>query len=513
MTVPPDAKLIYNLPEAKHVTNYLEDYCDNHVYEGKTIRDRMVFNCDVKAITKIDGAWEIKTVVTGEKKTFQCPKLVMASGLYTLPNIPNLPGVDQFAGKVIHQKDFGTSKILDDDKVKNVIVMGGGKSAGDMVYASLKVGKTVSWLLREGGSGTAAFSEPKGIMGYRNAPEIASTRLISLFTPSIYTPQTLFARFCHGTAYGRSLMRYIFSTTDKGTLAYGNFNAREGAREGFHKLASNPEYVMIIIRLSSMLTSHSYFWLNHFVGMAQHADFWQQIAENVDVHRSDILDISGNTVKLRDGTKVSVDAILLGTGFNRSFTLFQSPTAADLGLPVSKDSIQRDEVDWDALEKAADNDIIYQFPALANPPSPRETDTTPYRLYNLMAPFKDDSVVFLGYLGVLNAFYTAECQAIWATAHLDKKIVRPDLDQQRKDTAQMNAFSKRRYPFLGYDGASINYDMIGYCERLLGEVGLKSHIQKTWREYWFGICNAASLKDTTQEYIDLHGDRGSNEGV
>ena len=31
--------------------------------------------------------------------------------------------------------------------------------------------------------------------------------------------------------------------TDKGALAHGNFRAREGAREGFHKLESNPEYV------------------------------------------------------------------------------------------------------------------------------------------------------------------------------------------------------------------------------------------------------------------------------
>ena len=76
---------------------------------------------------------------------------------------------------------------------------------------------------------------------YRNAPEIASTRLISLFTPSIYTPQNLFARLCHGTAWGRSLMRSIFTMTDKAALALGNFRGREGAREGFYKLESEPK--------------------------------------------------------------------------------------------------------------------------------------------------------------------------------------------------------------------------------------------------------------------------------
>jgi hypothetical protein len=244
MVLPDDAKLLYNLPEAKHITQYLEDYCDNHVYNGKTLRERMIFKSDVKSITEYDGVWNVEVTTEAKLQTFRSPKLVMASGLYTLPNMPNLPGVENFAGKVIHQKDFGRSHVLDDPAVKNVVVLGGAKSAGDIAYASVKADKSVSWVIREGGSGAASFSEPKGMFHYRNAPEIASTRLISLFTPSIFTPQNVFARLCHGTAWGRSLMRSIFTITDKGALAYGNFRAREGAREGFHRLESSPEYVV-----------------------------------------------------------------------------------------------------------------------------------------------------------------------------------------------------------------------------------------------------------------------------
>lgn len=240
--------------------------------------------------------------------------------------------------------------------------------------------------------------------------------------------------------------------------------------------------------------------------MAQQPDFWQQIAENVDVHRSDIVRVTSKTVELKDGTSCPADAILCGTGFNRSFTLFQSPSASSLGLPVSHDTKSKDDIDWTHLEKAADDDIVRQFPGLANPPPRRESTTTPYRLYNLMAPFHDDSVVFLGYLGVLNAFYTAECQAIWAAAHLDKKIALPSLDVRIKDTARTNAFSKRRYPFLGYDGAAVNYDMIGYCERLLDQVGLSSHMPSGWWNYWFSVCNASTLVRTTEEYLGIYGE-------
>ena len=247
MTLPEDAKLIYNLPEAKHVTEYLEAYCDNHTWNGKTLRDRMVFKCDVEFINKVEDVWHVQAEINGEKhirgqeRSFCAPKLVMASGLYTLPNMPWLPGVERFKGEVVHQKDFGKSKVLDNEKVEHVVVLGGAKSAGDIAYASAKAGKIVSWVLRQSGSGAAVFSEPRGMFHYRNAPEIASTRLISLFTPSIYTPQNLFARLCHGTAWGRSLMRSIFTMTDKAALALGNFRGREGAREGFYKLESEPK--------------------------------------------------------------------------------------------------------------------------------------------------------------------------------------------------------------------------------------------------------------------------------
>jgi dimethylaniline monooxygenase (N-oxide forming) len=241
LVVPPDAKLIHNLPEAKLITEYLEDYCDNHIYDGKTLRGRMIFDCDVQAINKTENVWYVTTMIHQKASHFRAAKLVMASGMYTKPNMPELPRVETFKGKVIHQKDFGRSHILDDAVVKHVVVMGGAKSAGDMAYASAKAGKAVSWLLRESGSGAGTFSEPNGIGFYKNAPEIASTRLVSLLTPSIFSPQTIISRFCHGTSWGRSLMRVIFTSTDRAALALGNFRTREGAREGFSKLESSPE--------------------------------------------------------------------------------------------------------------------------------------------------------------------------------------------------------------------------------------------------------------------------------
>lgn len=255
-----------------------------------------------------------------------------------------------------------------------------------------------------------------------------------------------------------------------------------------------------------ILKLDSYFWLNGFVGMAQQPDFWETIAEGVDVYRSDINAVDSHGIELKGGSLVPADAILCGTGFDRSFSLFGEPSAADLGLPVPLEPDTKHPTNWLQLEKEADDAIVQRFPGLANPPPRRKSTTTPYRLYNLIASLTDDSVVFLGFLGVLNAFYTAECQAIWATAYLDKKLHLPSLDERVKDTACVNAFSKRRYPFLGQDGAGINYDMVGYCDRLLQQVGLSSHTDTSWWSYWFGVCNASTLANTKDEYLKLYGD-------
>ncbi|KIW06763.1 uncharacterized protein PV09_02452 [Verruconis gallopava] len=491
MSVPKGAKLLHHLPEASLVTEYLENYCDNHVYDGTSLRERITFNCEVRAIRKVENVWHIRAVTGSEENIYRTSKLVMASGLYTLPNMPELPNIEVFLGKIVHQIDFGRSKVLEDPNVKNVVVLGGAKSAGDIAYASVKAGKSVSWVLRENGSGAATFTQPKGKLWYKNTPEIATTRLTSLFTPSIYTPQNFIFKLCHSTARGRSLMKTLFVSADRDILALGNFRNRVGARPGFEKLECTPNL----------------FWLNGFVGMVQQHDFWQTIAENVDVHRSDIANVNSDRIELRDGTSIVADAILCGTGFSRSFALFESPSAMDLGLPVPLKSATKATVEWEKFEKEADEAIVQTFPELANPPPCRPSPATAYRLYNLIAPLDDDSVVFLGYLGVLNAFYTAECQSVWATAYLDKKISLPSREERIKDIAKMNAFSKRRYPFLGQDGAAINYDMVGYCDRLLKQVGLSSHLKTSWWKYWFGVNNASTLTGIKDEYLGLFGDK------
>ena len=120
---------------------------------------------------------------------FHAPKVMIASGLTSTPNMPVLPNRENFQGPILHQKDFGQSSVFSSND-RYVTVVGGAKSAADMVYASVKAGKSVSWIIRKSGSGPAAFVSSEGRGHYKNSAELGFTRIMSTFNPSYFTPQT-----------------------------------------------------------------------------------------------------------------------------------------------------------------------------------------------------------------------------------------------------------------------------------------------------------------------------------
>jgi hypothetical protein len=99
--------------------------------------------------------------------------------------MPSLPGRHDFLGQVLHQDGFGSSNILTSPEIRNITVLGGGKSSADMVYESVKAGKTVSWILKASDTtGPGFFLSPEGAGPYKNAFEIGMTRLAATLTPS-----------------------------------------------------------------------------------------------------------------------------------------------------------------------------------------------------------------------------------------------------------------------------------------------------------------------------------------
>ncbi|WP_375449235.1 hypothetical protein [uncultured Nostoc sp.] len=63
--------------------------------------------------------------------------MMIASNLTFLPNMLILSNWDNFQGQILHQKGFGQFLVLS-SKDKYITVVGGAKSAANMIYASVK---------------------------------------------------------------------------------------------------------------------------------------------------------------------------------------------------------------------------------------------------------------------------------------------------------------------------------------------------------------------------------------
>jgi dimethylaniline monooxygenase (N-oxide forming) len=219
--------------KAKHMNAYLESYVDHFTFSGTTMRSRIKFNFAVQKVEKLDEKW----VISGPE-VIHAAKVMVASGLASSANMPDLPFRERFEGQVIHQEDFGQSQdaIFSDPEIKHITVLGGAKSSADMIYSAVKAGKSVSWIIRTQGSGPGFFLNAKGAGPYKNALELGSTRFAGSLSPSFTNPRSLLSRFLHETWLGRKVVDMLWTAVDNPSRADAGFANRE-AKGGFEHLA------------------------------------------------------------------------------------------------------------------------------------------------------------------------------------------------------------------------------------------------------------------------------------
>lgn len=240
--------------------------------------------------------------------------------------------------------------------------------------------------------------------------------------------------------------------------------------------------------------------------MIQRPDFWDTVARNVHVHRADMEKLEDHAITFKNGSPISIDAIVCATGFRNDYPFFTETQHIEFGLPHEPFD-DKSESTWTNLESEADKKVLYQFPKLANPPAvptPHPgTHKTPNRLYNCIAPLEDDSIAFVGNVYVPNGFRVAETQALWTTAYFDGMVKLPSAEDMQKDVAWVNALQKRRYPAHGSKGNYFHYDMMGYIDRLLAQMGLEKHKKGWWGDMVYPFV-AADLKPAGMEYLDKY---------
>lgn len=201
-----------------------------------------MFSVHVEKVTRADDGWII-TYMSADRhsSTMTAPKLVVASGHTSVPNIPKFVN-DRFQGQIVHIKNFGRSDVLSGTP-KRIAVIGGGKSAADMAYAAVKAGHDVSWIVRDSGHGPGLFAVCKPIAGYANPTDVAATRAAATMSPSFFNKPTWWTSFVHGTWLGKQLLMAMFGAVEKQTWEAAGFTTRTNTRGGFEKMQPQARYV------------------------------------------------------------------------------------------------------------------------------------------------------------------------------------------------------------------------------------------------------------------------------
>lgn len=499
----PEADQHYGFFRAEHVANYLEGYCQSHVYGGSSIASRIKFESQVRKVIKTEDAqhWIIRYSNGNCEVDIMTTHLIDASGLTSTPNMPSLPDQSLFQGRIIHHKDFGRfEKDMGNTANPRVIVIGGAKSAADIAYSCAKKGNKVTWIVRKTGSGPAAFVSPKGTLGYANSNESFYTRFTSLFLASVFAPANGYVKlhqWLQKTWCGQALLRRIWRRIDASTHKVANYNRVDGRENGFRNLKPDTEI----------------FWQNDSTGINQREDFFDTIAQQVKVFREDIAGMSKTGAVLSDdeGTRVDADVIIFATGWDVHAPYFDAEKAESLGLPVRNHSSSTHGSNTtlqNALEEDGEDAILKELPILDSPWAHSQTGwqreelsmRLPWRLWKSIVPPTDPTIAFVGRVMLGNHFRAAEVQALFVCAVLDGCLTLPCQHTMYTDIAKVVSWCRRRYLMKGRSGNWFYWDLIPYTDMLLETLGLTSHRQKAWYRDLFKPCVARDLEGLIKEY-------------
>lgn len=182
-----------------------------------------------------EGAADTVTTATTKLKT---EKLIVATGLASEPQMPELAGSGSFGAALFHSSelpqhvdkltaDTGKGAGTGKGKDRVVVVYGGAKSAWDSVYAMASAGVHVDWVIRSSGQGPVWMAPPYVTPLKRWLEKLVSTRFLTWFSPCVWGDADGFPRmrqFLHGTKLGRGIVDAFWGTLEGDVVALNGYD-------------------------------------------------------------------------------------------------------------------------------------------------------------------------------------------------------------------------------------------------------------------------------------------------
>jgi dimethylaniline monooxygenase (N-oxide forming) len=380
---------------------YLEDYADHfrirsHIHLGARV---------TKLARRADGAagWTISTAQGGETHEQDFDLVVIATGLYSdTPNLPDIPGQEDFQGKILHISQVKTPTPLDG---KRVAVVGYGKSATDAAVEAAAVAREVHIIFREAHSPVPR--NLAGILAFKWG-------MLSRFTAALVTPYvrpTPIARWLNGV--GKPLPWIFWRLVE--LLLY--VQCRLGTKIAKGRNLVPPKPVDIDCFGEST--------------MVPRPELYKLIRQGrITAHCTEIAAFTREGITLRDGDKLGIDCVVLGTGWKSDYSFLSNEARETLGT---------------------DKDGFYLYRQILHPDLP--------------------NLVFIGRTSTFINILTYCLQARWLAELIAGRFVLPSREAMLAEIAQLKVWKRGWMPFSAARGARLLLHMLSYHDELLCDFG------------------------------------------
>ncbi|WP_182358786.1 flavin-containing monooxygenase [Tomitella gaofuii] len=185
-------------PTSAQVQQYLEGYAAEFDLPGCLRLSTEV----TAAVPTVGGGWDVTArAADGGENTTHFDHLVVASGIFSRPFIPDYEGVDDLeraGGRVIPANELQS---LDQVRGKHAVIVGYGKSACDIAVETAAVARSTTVVARH-----LLWKMPRHVKGIINYKYLLLTRLGESLFP--YRRLTGFERFLHarGSAVANGML-------------------------------------------------------------------------------------------------------------------------------------------------------------------------------------------------------------------------------------------------------------------------------------------------------------------
>ncbi|CAK7203042.1 hypothetical protein SEUCBS139899_005771 [Sporothrix eucalyptigena] len=450
---------IYGVKPNNHIPGavlhrYLTDFARHFgIYE------RIQFHTKVDVIRKnSDDSWTLTVVSPEGVRQLTTARLILATGLTSTPNFPQYPGHADFGAPFFHAKNF-CSRAEEVVGAKNVVVVGGAKSAYDVAYAMVEQGTTVDLVVRPEGNGPVWISPPFVTPLKKRLDQLLLVRALTWFSPCPWGAEDGFGgirRFLHGTALGRFFTKAFWNLLMGDVLTANDYD-------------SHPD-------LAKLKPWHHAFWTGSGLSILNYnTPLWDMVrAGKIHVHVDDVDRMAPGKVMLKSGQVLAADACICSTGWKKESSFrFEGLDANGLGLARTDDSKA-------VLNAEYDNKVLDLYPALRDQPVLNYTKPAgdPLRMYRFIVPptfFEKRTLAFAGMVSTVATSTCAATQGLWITAYLGGKLARRAASEQEITHEVMlhTQWGKWRFP-CGY-GASLPdfvFESIPYVDLLLRDCGI-----------------------------------------